>query len=224
MPVQELPKLGSTLGRYRLVSQLGAGAMGVVYKAHDTLLDATICVKVLSPSAGRSPETLGRFRREALLARRITHPGVCRLFDLHEESGTHFLTMEYVDGIMLRDAIVDDGTLDVVATMKILEGIASGLAAAWTVGVVHRDLKPRNIMIRKDGSPCILDFGIATAGDVDELTRPGIALGTMHYIAPEVWQGLTATHQSDLYALGIIGYNCLTGRMPFRTDDGSLRV
>lgn len=210
-------RVGDRLGRYRLVRELGRGSMGMVFLAEDTMLRTPICVKVLHPALADHPEAAERFNREIVLARRISHRGVCRLHDIHQDGNLRFITMEYVEGQPLRDLLQAESpalTLEQVATIGAT--MCDALAAAHDVGVVHRDLKPRNIMVRPNGEAAILDFGIATALDgASSLTMPGIALGTKHYIAPEVWAGRPATPLADQFAVGVILFNCLTRRMPF---------
>ena len=212
-------KSGARLGRYLLGDELGRGGSGLVFRAHDTLLDVPVCIKVLHPRLATNPEALARFKREILLARRIAHPGVCKLFELHEESGVRFITMELVAGTMLRDTLAAARPFPVDRTITIARSICRALGAAHDVGVIHRDLKPRNVMIGLDDEATLLDFGVATSSAAKSaLTAPGIALGTQHYIAPEVWAGQPASSLSDLYALGVILYTSLVDRMPFATD------
>lgn len=210
-------KAGDRLGRYQLVRELGRGSMGMVFLAEDTMLRQPVCVKVLHASLADQPEASERFNREIVLARRISHKGVCRLHDIYADGDLRYITMEYVEGESLRDVLqTERPLLSVERVLALGASICEALAAAHDVGVVHRDLKPRNIMVRPNDEASILDFGIATALDgVSSLTIPGIALGTKHYIAPEVWAGRPATPQSDQFAVGVILFNCLTRRMPY---------
>lgn len=217
---------GTLLGRYRLVRELGRGAMGLVFLADDMVLKQQLCVKVLDPRLVDNPEAMERFHREIVLARRIAHRSVCRLHDLHQEGGLHFITMEYVDGTSLRDLLgPDQPLLSVARVMTIVRNICSALGAAHDVNVIHRDLKPANVMVCAGDEINLLDFGIATADDLrSSLTLPGIAIGTRHYIAPEVWTGRPATAKSDQFSVGVILYNCLTRQRPFSADREMLLI
>jgi serine/threonine-protein kinase len=210
------------LGRYRLVAELGRGAMGVVFLAEDSRLRERLCVKVLQPALADNLEAVERFHREIVLARRIHHAGVCRIFDLHEDGGVRFLTMEHVEGANLADLLASS-VFSPERTAKLGATLCDALAAAHDVGVIHRDLKPRNIIVRAGDAVSILDFGVATALDLSSsLTLPGAALGTHHYIAPEVWAGRPATPKADQFAVGVVLFNCLTGKMPFAAARGAL--
>ena len=206
---------GSQLGRFLLERKLGRGAAGTVYLARDTLLGGVLALKVLHSDLFSDKEVRERFRRELLLARRVTHPGVCRIHDMHEEAGAIFLTLEYVPGETLASLIHAQGRLDAPRTLQILEELTPPLAAAHKAGVIHRDLKPGNIMVRDDGTVSILDFGMATADDLQRITRAGRTVGSLRFIAPEVWEGKAATTASDLYAVGVTLYACLAGRLPY---------
>ncbi len=208
-------RVGDKLGRFLLNRELGRGSNGVVYEATDTLLNARVALKVLHPWLAGEPQVRERFKRELLLTRRVAHPGICRLFDLHEEKDTVFITMEFVEGCTLSQLLKDQGLLHPPRAIRILRSCAQALSAAHQAGVIHRDLKPGNINVRPDDSVTILDFGIATATDVGRLTRPGQTVGSLRYIPPEVWEGSPATALGDIYALGVISYACLTGRLPY---------
>ncbi|OGQ18792.1 MAG: hypothetical protein A2138_11770, partial [Deltaproteobacteria bacterium RBG_16_71_12] len=209
------PVEGSRLGRFVLDKKLGRGAAGTVFLARDSLLGSTLALKVLHKDLFGDREVRERFRRELLLARRVTHPGVCRIHDLHEEDGATFLTLEYVPGDTLAALIHAHGKLDTARTLLILRELAPPLSAAHAAGVIHRDLKPGNIMVRDDGTISILDFGMATAGDLQRITQAGRTVGSLRFIAPEVWEGKQATTASDLYAVGVTLYACLSGRLPY---------
>ncbi|MDP2343622.1 MAG: serine/threonine-protein kinase [Deltaproteobacteria bacterium] len=233
MRVKE-PTAGERLGRYQVQRELGRGAMGRVFLAEDTVLRLPVCIKVLQPDFAFHPEADARFMREIVLARRIAHPAVCRLHDLHDvvDAGgaVRFITMEFVDGITLRELRARAGELPIARALRITRRLCEGLAAAHAVGVLHRDLKPSNIMLRAsaggfdDDDVVILDFGVAAVdGVASTLTRPGFPLGTRHFIAPEVWAGLPATPRSDLFAVGVVMFLLLTGRLPWpATQDPEL--
>jgi serine/threonine-protein kinase len=223
------PEPGQSIGRYRLTRELGRGAMGQVFLAEDTVLGQAVCLKLLHPHYLHHAEAVARFTRELVLARRISHPGVCRLYDLHEEGGQRFITMEFIEGAPLKSLVGRGASvIGVGRALRLVRNLCLGLAAAHDKGVVHRDLKPGNIMVRagSDDDVCILDFGIAAADDTaaQGLTRPGIALGTRLYIAPEVWAGQPATARSDLFAVGVILFRLLTGEMPWAGGEDDLDV
>jgi eukaryotic-like serine/threonine-protein kinase len=206
---------GSRLGRFVLDRPLGKGAAGIVYLATDTMLKHHVAVKILHESLAHEREVRERFKREILLTRRVSHPGVARIHDMHEDEGLTYLTMEYVEGRTLAAEINETGTLPAWRTAQILAALAPPLAAAHAAGVVHRDLKPGNIMVKPDGRVAILDFGMATADDVARITKTGRTVGSLRFIAPEVWEGQPATMLSDLYAVGVILFACLAGRLPY---------
>jgi serine/threonine-protein kinase len=203
------------LSRFRLEKKLGRGAAGVVYLATDTLLKQPIALKIIHDHLVENHEVRERFKRELVLTRRVSHPGVCRLHDVHEDKGITFITMEYVEGQTLAQLIQNEGKLSPSRTLELLRSLAPPLDAAHAAGVVHRDLKPGNIMVRPDGSVSILDFGMATADDVSRITHAGRTVGSLRFIAPEVWEGHPAVAVSDVYALGVILYACMAGRLPY---------
>lgn len=217
-------KVGDRLGRFRLDREIGQGSHGVVFAATDTALDAPVAVKILHPWLTQDTAVRDRFKRELLLARRIAHPGVCRLFDLHEEGEAFFITMEYVEGQTLLSILKNEGRLQPLRAVRILRGVCQALAAAHQAGVIHRDLKPANIIVRAGEAPMILDFGTATAGDVSRVTRPGTAVGSMRFIAPEVFTGVAPSIATDVYSLGVVSYVVLAGKLPYNAAAGAIEM
>jgi serine/threonine protein kinase len=217
-------QVGDKLGRFRLDREIGQGSHGVVYMATDTALDTPVAVKILHPWLTQDTAVRDRFKRELLLARRIAHPGVCRLFDLHEEGEAFFITMDYVEGQTLLNILKNEGRIHPLRAVKILRGVCQALAAAHNAGVIHRDLKPANIIVRAEDSPMILDFGTATASDVSRVTRPGTAVGSMRFIAPEIFTGVSPSIRTDIYSLGVVAYVTLAGKLPYNAASGALEM
>ncbi len=217
-------QVGERLGRFRLDREIGQGSHGVVFVATDTALDTQVAVKILHPWLTQDTAVRDRFKRELLLARRIAHPGVCRLFDLHEEGEAFFITMEYVEGQTLLSILKNEGRLQPLRAVRILRGVCQALAAAHQAGVIHRDLKPANIIVRAGEAPMILDFGTATAGDVSRVTRPGTAVGSMRFIAPEVFTGVSPSIATDVYSLGVVSYVVLAGKLPYNAAAGAIEM
>lgn len=215
---------GQKLGRFTLDKEIGQGSHGVVWLATDTALSSQIAIKILHPWLTEDVPVRDRFKRELLLARRIAHPGICRLFDLHEEQGAFFITMDYVEGETLLNILKREGRLAPLRAAKILKGVCSALAAAHAAGVIHRDLKPANIIVRAGDQPMILDFGTATAGDVSRVTRPGTAVGSMRFIAPEIFTGTAPSISTDLYSLGVVAYVTIAGRLPYNAAAGAIEM
>ena len=203
---------GHHLGRYTLERTMGHGASGVVYLAHDTTLDTEVAIKVLTLA---SDDSWARFKREILIARKVQHPGICRIFDLHEEGTTRFITMEYVPGETLEAVLQKAGALPVPRAVGIMRAVLRAIRAAHAAGIVHRDLRPLNIMIGPEDRASILDFGFARARDSQRLTAHGSAFGEPHYLAPELLDGADAAPETDLYAIGAILYRAITGKVPF---------
>jgi hypothetical protein len=195
-------------GRYRIAGILGAGGMGEVYRADDVKLDQTVALKFLPARLARDPILLARLHDEVRLGRQIAHPNVCRIYDIVEWEGAHFVAMEYVDGEDLARLLRRIGRLAHDKAVDIARGIAAGLHAAHAKGILHRDLKPANVMIDSHGEPRIMDFGLALAAGEDD----GTISGTPAYMAPEQLAGQPATVQSDLYALGLVMYELFTGK------------
>ncbi len=207
-------------GRYRLLKVLGEGGMGAVYLAHDTDLDRKVALKLPHFVGGKSKDHGERFRREARLAATLSHPNICRIFDIGEQDGRLFLTMEYIEGKTLNDVIKAKGAIEPRTAVNLVKRIASAVQVAHAQGIIHRDLKPANIMIKKDRDFVIMDFGLARRVEQEEvqLTATGAVLGTPAYMAPEQLRGENNAvgPQSDVYSLGIILYELLTGQRPFQ--------
>ncbi|MDF2698214.1 MAG: Serine/threonine protein kinase [Labilithrix sp.] len=214
---EESPPLLS--GRYELLGMLGAGAMGTVYRARDRELDEIVALKVLKKELA-SADMVERFRREVKLARRVTHRNVARTYDIGEDGGDRFLTMEFIEGEMLAALLARKGKLPLGDVIRFGVDVCAGLAAAHAAGVLHRDLKPENVIIAKDGRAVITDFGIARAYSQQELSRTvGGIVGTPAYMAPEQVEGSSDLDaRADLYALGTMLYELITGQMAWQGD------
>jgi len=204
--------------RYRIVQLLGEGGMGAVYKAKDIELDRLIALKVIRPELASNPEILQRFKQELILAREVTDRNVIRIFDLGESDGIKFITMEFVEGESLYQILRRQGKLEVHEAVEIMKQMLTGLRAAHREGVIHRDLKPGNIMRDAQGRVVIMDFGLARSIGGDGMTRSGTMLGTMEYMSPEQAQAKELDARSDLFTLGLICYELLTGKMPYQAD------
>ena len=210
-------------GRYELHGILASGGMGRVWRAHDTLLNRPVAVKIRRSEYTGSPAFLARFRAEAQHAAALHHPNIASVFDYGEiidDDGEHlaYLVMELVEGNSLAALLAGERQLDVAQTLTIVRSTAAALAAAHAAGVVHRDVKPGNVLVGRDGVVKITDFGIAWSAASAPLTQTGQVIGTAHYLSPEQAQGGKATPASDVYALGAVAYECLAGRRPFDGD------
>ena len=204
--------------RYEVLKMLGEGGMGAVYKARDIELDRTIALKVIRPELASKPDILQRFKQELILARQVTDRNVIRIFDMGESNGIKFITMEYVEGESLYEILSRQGKLPLKEALEIMRQMLRGLQAAHREGVVHRDLKPGNIMRDGQGRVVVMDFGLARDLSGDGMTRTGAMLGTMEYMSPEQAQAKEVDARSDLFTVGLISYELLTGKMPYHAD------
>src|SRR5216684_1686792 len=210
---------GSMLGeRYEILQLLGQGGMGAVYKARDIELERTVALKLIRSDLASHPEILRRFKQELILAREVTHRNVIRIFDLGQASGVRYITMDYVEGQDLRALLNEKGKFSPEEAVPIFLQIAAALEAAHQAGVVHRDLKPQNVMVDKDGRVYVMDFGVARSLETPGMTQTGALMGTPEYMSPEQAKGLKADARSDLFSLGIIFYEMLSGVSPFEAD------
>lgn len=215
----ELLQPGSIFAnRYEIVTRLGEGGMGAVYKARDLELEREVALKVIRPELSTNPEILQRFKQELILARQVTDRNIIRIFDLGEAGGIKFITMEYIDGLSLHQILRQQKKLEVAEAVDIMEQVAAGLAAAHREGIIHRDLKPGNIMRDSHGRVVVMDFGLARTIGGDGLTRSGSMLGTMEYMSPEQAQGKDLRASSDIFTVGLILYELLAGVTPFYAE------
>jgi serine/threonine protein kinase len=201
--------------RYEIIEELGKGGMGRVYKVFDQKIKEVVALKLIRPEISADENTIARFNNELRLARKISHRHVCRMYDLGEEGPSHFITMEYVPGEDLKRFIKRSGQLTAGKAVSIAKQVCEGLAEAHNLGIIHRDLKPQNIMIDENGNTRIMDFGIARFLEGEGMTTQGVMIGTPDYMAPEQAELEGVDQRSDIYALGIILFEMVTGRVPF---------
>ncbi|HEY6274131.1 MAG TPA: protein kinase [Terriglobales bacterium] len=212
-------QVGQVLGgRFQILEMLGLGGMGAVYKAHDRDINRVIALKCIRPELSDNQEIVQRFMQELLLARQVSHKNVIRIYDVRDSGGLKFITMEYVAGRDLGSLMEERGKLPAPEAVAIMRQVCSGLAAAHAEGVVHRDLKPSNIMVEANGRVVVMDFGLARAQDTDLMTQTGAILGTFQYMSPEQAKGEKVDARSDVFTVGIILYELLTGSTPYKCD------
>src|SRR5690606_24650838 len=206
--------------RYRIVRRIGAGGMADVYEARHHLLNRPLAVKVMHAHLARDTEMRQRFRREAEAASRLLHPFICAPLDYGETDDAVYLILPYLDGGCLADDLMRDRIVDTARTARIAAQVATALDYAARQGVIHRDVKPDNVLFDADGNGILTDFGIATAYFHGRMTAGGRAMGTPHYMAPEQAMGRFVDGRADLYAVGVMMYECLVGATPFDGEDG----
>lgn len=202
-------------GRYQLVERIGGGGMAIVFKAKDLFLNRTVAMKVLRPQYSIDEDFVQRFRREAQAVASLSHPNVVSVYDVGQEDDTHFMVMEYIEGSTLKDVINEKGALPVAEAVRIAVQICDALDHAHQNHIIHRDIKPQNILIGKNGRVKVTDFGIARAVTAATITQTGAVLGSVHYFSPEQARGGVTAEKSDIYSLGIVFYEMLTGTLPF---------
>lgn len=213
--------MGATVlgNRYEILRKIGDGGMAFVYQARDKLLNRIVAVKVLRPEFVDDQEFLVKFKREAEAVASLSHPNIVNVYDVGEDGKVHYIVMEYVDGQNLKEIIQDEGRLEEYTALDIAKQIARALSAAHRNGIIHRDIKPHNILISKDGRQVkVADFGIAKAVSSSTMTNMGSVIGSVHYISPEQAKGKHLTSNADLYSLGIVLYEMIIGRVPFSGD------
>ncbi len=214
----ELARGALVVDRYEVLEELGSGGMGKVYRVYDRKLQEEAALKMIRPEIAADRKTIERFKNELKMARKVAHPHVCRMYDLGEDKGLYFIAMEYVAGEDLKSFVRRSGHLTSGKAVAIARQVCSGLAEAHRFGVIHRDLKSSNIMIDREGNARIMDFGIARTFESKEITGLGIIIGTAEYMSPEQAQGQKVDLRTDLYALGVILYEMVTGRVPFEDE------
>ncbi len=217
-PTEELTTGSIFAGRYQIIEELGKGGMGKVYKANDIDIKEKVAIKLIKPEISTDKKTIERFQNELKFARKISHRNVCRMYDLNKEEGSYYITMEYVEGQDLKSLVRQTGQLAIPTTISIAKQVCEGLSEAHKMGTVHRDLKPSNIMIDKEGNTRIMDFGIARSLESKGITGAGVMIGTPEYMSPEQVEGKEVDQRSDIYSLGVILYEMVTGRVPFEGD------
>ena len=205
--------------RYQIIKSIGEGGMANVYLAYDTILDRDVAVKVLRGDLSNDEKFVRRFQREALNASSLSHPNIVEVYDVGEDNGQYFIVMEYIEGKNLKDLLKKRGKLTTSEVVDIMSQIADGLSVAHDSYIIHRDIKPQNIMILENGLVKITDFGIAMAMNATQLTQTNSVMGSVHYLPPEQASGKGSTLKSDIYSMGILMYELLVGKLPYRGEN-----
>jgi len=205
--------------RYEIIRSIGEGGMANVYLAHDTILDRRVAVKILRGDLASDEKFVRRFQREAISASSLSHPNIVEMYDVGEDDGNYFIVMEYVEGKSLKSLIKKRSGLTLVEVIDIMLQLTDGIACAHNSYIIHRDIKPQNIIVLDDGRVKITDFGIAQALNRHELTETNSVMGSVHYLPPEQANGTGTTIKSDIYSLGIVMFELLTGKVPFKGEN-----
>ncbi len=218
--------VGRVVGSYRILEKIGEGGMGAVYRAVDEMLEREVAIKAIRPELARDPEIVERFRSEAKILARVSHPAIATIYSFFHDGGELFLAMEYVRGRTLSAVLAAEGALPWRRAVPLLSTALEGIEQAHRAGIIHRDLKPDNLMFTEAGALKVMDFGIARVPGSNHLTRTGLLIGTLRYVAPEQIRGEEVDRRTDLYALGVVLYQMLTGRVPFEgpTDFAILKA
>ncbi len=206
-------------GRYEILKSIGEGGMANVYVGYDTILNRKVAIKILRGDLANDEKFVRRFQREALSASSLSHPNIVEMYDVGEDDGIYYIIMEYIEGKTLKQLIKKRGSITLSEAIDIMLQLTDGIAQAHDSYIIHRDLKPQNVMIKEDGTVKITDFGIAVALNSTQLTQTNSVMGSVHYIPPEQASGKGSTIRSDIYAMGILFYELLTGSLPFRGDN-----
>src|SRR6266700_2511339 len=211
--------VGKSLGQFRIVERIGAGGMATVFKAYQPTLDRYVAIKVLPAYHARDPVFLKRFVQAAKAVARLSHANIVTIHEFGEQDGITYIVMEYVVGGTLKDSLKGGRAIPIAEAVDFMIQAADGLLCAHSNGIIHRDVKPANMLLRKDGHLLISDFGIAKMLEgTTNLTRVGTGIGTPQYMSPEQGTGQAVDRRSDIYSLGIVLFHCLTGRVPFNAD------
>ena len=205
--------------RYQIIRSIGEGGMANVYLAYDTILDRNVAVKILRGDLADDEKFVRKFQREAISASSLSHPNIVEVYDVGEDDGKYFIVMEYVDGRTLKSLIKKRGALTLPEVIDIMLQLTSAIAHAHDSYIIHRDIKPQNVLILDDGMVKITDFGIAMALNSNELTQTNSVMGSVHYLPPEQANGSGSTIKSDIYSLGVLMFELLTGKVPFKGDN-----
>ena len=216
--------IGKSLkNRYYIISFLGEGGMAQVYVANDVIAKREVAIKIIKDSTSMDPLNIARFQREARASAALKHKNIIEIYDVDEYHGKPYMVMEYVNGKSLKDVLKTRGNLTQTEAIDIVNQLSDALLHAHQHGIIHRDVKPQNVMIKNDGSIKLGDFGIALVNDAPHLTQKDIVVGSVHYMAPEVAEGKSATVQSDIYSLGVTFFELITGKLPF-TDNNAVNI
>jgi serine/threonine protein kinase len=216
-PTGAMDKGNFLAGKYRIIEPIGRGGMGIVYKAEDIKLERTVALKFLPAGLTENPEARERFIREAKAAAALSHPHICTVHEINEEEREPFIVMEYVDGQSLREKI-RKGALEQAVALDIAMQVAEGLDEAHKKGIIHRDIKPGNIMVTDKGTAKVMDFGLAKIFGSSLITQEAMTMGTVAYMSPEQAEGAPLDQRTDVWSLGIVLYEMVTGQLPFKGE------